>query len=60
MGKHLIHGQQSLNSERRQEFEAIFNPRFIAIVRASREKKVGGLAVHHLLVAGYNRQELQW
>lgn len=42
-----------LNSKKLEEFEAIFNPRSIAIVGASRQRKIGGLAVHHLLAAGY-------
>lgn len=42
-----------MDKKRREEFEAIFNPRSIAIVGASRERKVGGLAVHYLRHAGY-------
>lgn len=42
-----------MDSKRLEEFEAIFNPRSIAIVGASRERKIGGLAVHHLLAAGF-------
>jgi len=39
--------------DRLNEFEAIFNPQSIAVVGASRGRKMGGRAVHHLLLAGY-------
>ena len=42
-----------MNKDRLKEFEAVFNPQSIAIVGASSERKIGGLAVSHLLRAGY-------
>lgn len=42
-----------MNKDRLNEFEAIFNPQSIAVVGASRGRKIGGLAVRYLLLAGY-------
>jgi acyl-CoA synthetase (NDP forming) len=42
-----------LNKDKLNQFEAIFNPQSIAIVGASKGRKVGGRAVHYLLAAGY-------
>lgn len=42
-----------LNEDRLKEFSAIFDPQSIAIVGASRERKIGGLMVHNFLRAGY-------
>jgi len=42
-----------LNKDRLKEFAAIFNPQSIAVVGASRGRKIGGLAVRYLLLAGY-------
>ncbi|MFC1864689.1 acetate--CoA ligase family protein [Chloroflexota bacterium] len=42
-----------MNKDRLKEFEAIFNPQSIAIVGASSGRKIGGLAVSYLQLAGY-------
>ena len=42
-----------MTKDKLKVFEAIFNPQSIAIVGASRDRKVGGLAVHYLLLSGY-------
>ncbi|MDH5695913.1 MAG: CoA-binding protein [Dehalococcoidia bacterium] len=42
-----------MNKDRLKEFEAVFNPQSIAVVGASSERKIGGLAVSHFLRAGY-------
>jgi acyl-CoA synthetase (NDP forming) len=42
-----------LNKDKLNQFEAIFNPQSIAIVGASKGKKVGGVALHNFLAAGY-------
>ncbi len=42
-----------LNKDRLKEFEAMFNPQSIAVVGASSGRKMGGLAVRHLQLAGY-------
>ncbi|MFC2008390.1 acetate--CoA ligase family protein [Chloroflexota bacterium] len=42
-----------MNKDRLAEFEAIFNPQSIAVVGASVENKPGGVALRHLLLAGY-------
>jgi len=39
--------------DRLKEFEAIFNPQSIAVVGASRGRKIGWRAVNHFLLAGY-------
>ncbi len=43
-----------MNRDKLKKFDAIFNPQSIAIVGASTGRKMGGLAVQHLLRAGYN------
>jgi len=42
-----------LNKDKLKQFEAIFNPQSIAIVGASSGRKIGGLAVRYLKLAGY-------
>ena len=42
-----------MNKDKLKQFEAIFNPRSIAIVGASSGRKIGGLAVRYLKLAGY-------
>ena len=45
--------------ERINQFEAIFNPQSIAVVGASRERKIGGLAVGYLLSASYKGESFR-
>ena len=42
-----------MNKDKLKQFEAIFNPQSIAIVGASSGRKIGGLAVRYLKLAGY-------
>ena len=42
-----------MNKDRLREFEAMFNPRSIAVVGASSAGKVGGVIVRYLQLAGY-------
>ena len=42
-----------MDKDRLNQFQAMFNPQSIAVVGASSARKMGGLAVHYLQLAGY-------
>ena len=45
--------EEQLNKDRLKEFQAMFNPQSMAVVGASRARKIGGQAVGFLQLAGY-------